>query len=165
MSSVLTETLVIRVAREVDYDSLCDLWREMDELHARLLPAYFRSPRRPSRTPAELAKLLRDRDETLRVAEVKGAVVGLLHVQLYDTPPADALTPRRRAHIESLIVASGQRRKGIGRRLVDEAAGWGRDRGAGELVLTVWSGNVAADRFYRKLGFGDVSRVLGRNIT
>jgi len=165
MSSAPTEALVVRAAREGDYDAVCDLWREMDELHARLLPAYFRSPRRPSRTPAEMAKLLRASDEMLRVAEVKGAVVGLLHVQLYDTPPADALTPRRRAHIDSLIVAPGQRRKGIGRRLVDEAAEWGRDRGAAELVLTVWTGNAAADRFYRKLGFGDVSRVLGRTIT
>jgi ribosomal protein S18 acetylase RimI-like enzyme len=164
MSSAHTDPR-IRPATEADYDALCELWREMDELHASLLPGYFRRPRQPAKSPAELAKLLRAVSETVRVAEVDGRVVALVHVQLYDTPPAETLTPRRRAHVETIVVAADARRHGLGRRLMAEAAAWGRERGAVELVLTVWAGNDAAEEFYRRLGFEPVNRVLGREIT
>jgi ribosomal protein S18 acetylase RimI-like enzyme len=164
MSSGRTEGLRVRPATDADYDALCALWREMDDLHALLLPGYFRRPRLPAKTPAELGKLLRAIGEAIRVAEVDGQVMGLLHVQLYDTPPSETLTPRRRAHVETLVVAAAARRNGIGRRLMEEAAAWGRDRGAVELVLTVWAGNEDAERFYRSLGFGAVNLVMGRDI-
>ncbi|HKA90124.1 MAG TPA: GNAT family N-acetyltransferase [Haliangiales bacterium] len=165
MSSAPIESVRVRPAVEADYDALCALWREMDELHARLLPSYFRRPRHAAKTPAELAKLLRSASEAIRVAEVDGSVVAFLHVQLYDTPPAETLTPRRRAHVETLVVAAEARLRGIGRRLMEEAEAWGRDRGAVELVLTVWAGNDDAEEFYRRLGFTAVNRVLGREIT
>ncbi len=164
MFSARTDAIRVRPAVEADYDALCALWREMDELHARLLPGYFRRPKHPAKTPAELAKLLRAASEAIRVAEVDGAVVAFLHVQLYDTPPAETLTPRRRAHVETLVVAADARRRGIGRRLMEEAEEWGRDRGAVELVLTVWAGNDDAEEFYRRLGFVGVNRVMGREI-
>ena len=48
---------------------------------------------------------------------------------------------------------------------MDAAAAWGRARGAVELVLTVWSGNQAAEAFYRSLGYMEISRALRRNLT
>jgi ribosomal protein S18 acetylase RimI-like enzyme len=70
------------------------------------------------------------------------------------------MVPRRRAHIEDLVVAGGMRRRGVGRRLMRAAAAWARTRGAGQLVLTVWAGNRDAARFYRALGYSELSRVL-----
>jgi ribosomal protein S18 acetylase RimI-like enzyme len=138
----------------------------MDTLHARLLPGYFRRPPEelPARSRAEVERLLRSPDDRLRVAELAGEVVGLCHAQVYDTPPQPALTPRRRTHLDSLVVAAHARRRGVGRRLVDDAAAWGRARGASELVLTVWAGNEAAERFYAALGFRSVNTVLAREV-
>ena len=42
------------------------------------------------------------------------------------------------------------------------AAAWARERGATELVLTVWAGNTAAEAFYERLGYGVVSRALAK---
>jgi ribosomal protein S18 acetylase RimI-like enzyme len=136
----------------------------MDELHHALLPGYFRRPPVPARPRAEVERILRSDDESLRVAVEDEELVGLCHAQIYDTPPLPAMTPCRRAHIDSLVVAATARRRGVGRALVEDAAAWGRARGATEIVLTVWAGNEAAERFYEALGFGSVNRVLGRGL-
>jgi ribosomal protein S18 acetylase RimI-like enzyme len=134
----------------------------MDRLHARILPGYFRVPPPPGRTREQVERILRSSDEALRVAVVGEAVAGLCHAQVYDTPPLPALTPCRRAHIDSLVVDPVLRRRGIGRRLVEDVTAWGRGRGASEVVLTVWEGNDEAEAFYAALGFGRVNSVLGR---
>ena len=145
---------------------MCALWRVMDTLHARMLPRFFRRPPEgaPPRSRAEVERLLRAPDELLRVAVLADEIVGLCHAQVYDTPPQPALTPCRRTHLDSLIVAEHAQRRGVGRRLVEDAAAWGRTRGASELVLTVWAGNEGAERFYAALGFTPVNAVLGRAI-
>jgi ribosomal protein S18 acetylase RimI-like enzyme len=156
----------IRDAVEGDYAALCALWWVMDDLHGRLLPSFFRRPAEGAapRARAEVQRLLRAPDELLRVASVGGDIVGLCHAQVYDTPPQLALTACRRTHIDSLIVAENARRRGVGRQLVDDAAAWGRSRGASELVLTVWEGNEVAEKFYASLGFQRVNSVMGRGI-
>ncbi len=157
--------MAIRDATVADLEVLGELWRQMDELHARLHPGYFRRPG-ATRTRVQLERILRSGDEALRVAALEegGPVVGLCHVQIYDTPPLPWMTPSRRAHIDSLVVAPAARRRGIGRRLVEDGHAWARARGALELVLTVWAGNDEAARFYAALGFQTVNTVLGREI-
>lgn len=154
----------IRKARLEDYPALTSLLREADELHARLLPSYFRVPRGPARSRDDMDRLLRAMDEAIYVAEVDGAIVGLVHVQLYDTPAVAVMVPKRRAHIDNLVVAEGARRAGVGRKLVDTAAEWAREKGAREILLTVWAGNEGAEQFYDALGFRRVSSVLGREL-
>jgi diamine N-acetyltransferase len=154
--------IAIRTAQAEDHDALAVLWREMDDLHASVQPAYFRRPAPTPRTRTQLERIMRGADQSLRVAGVDGEIVGVCHVELFDTPPLPWAMPARRAHVDSLIVAPGHRRQGIGRLLIEDAAGWARGRGAAELVLTVWAGNDDAARFYAALGFATVNTVLGR---
>jgi diamine N-acetyltransferase len=156
--------VVVRDARLSDHDALCKLWRLTDELHARILPAFFRRSQRPARSLEELEKIVSAHDEIVRVATHATEIVGLVHVQLYDAPPAPQITPRRRAHVDSLVVAEHLRRHGLGQRLMEDAAAWSRQRGAVEILLTVWQGNDTAKRFYEKLGFSVVNTVLGRTL-
>lgn len=156
--------VALRPARSDDYAALCALWKIVDELHARLLPGYFRRSPRPTRAREEVEKILRAPDETIVVAEADGAVIGLVHVQIYDTPPVASMVPKRRAHIDNLVVDLAARRRGVGRRLLEAATVWSRARGAEELLLTVWEGNDEATRFYEAVGFGRVNTVLGRRI-
>jgi len=155
----------LRDAVSADQPALIALWRLMDSLHAQLLPRFFRHPTAaavPARAREQIDRILRATDEVVRVAVEGGVLLGLCHTQVYDTPPQPSLTPCRRAHIDSLVVAESARRRGIGRKLVDDAASWGRSKGASEMVLTVWTGNHGAERFYHALGFDRVSSVLGR---
>jgi ribosomal protein S18 acetylase RimI-like enzyme len=145
-----------------DYDALCRLVREIDELHARLLPGYFRRSTKPPRTRAEVERVLGAHTEKVLVAEVEGLVVGLVHVQLFDTPPVPVQVPCRRAHVDNLVVTASERRRGIGKKLLGAAADWARKNGAEEVLLTVWAGNQDAERFYASLGFRSISTVLSR---
>jgi ribosomal protein S18 acetylase RimI-like enzyme len=95
-----------------------------------------------------------------RDAHVRGAC----HLQIYDTPAGHSLVPERRGHVETLIVAQRYRRTGCGRALMRAATEWARARGAGQLLLTVWAGNDAAERFYAALGYRTISQVLGTDL-
>jgi ribosomal protein S18 acetylase RimI-like enzyme len=154
--------MTLRRASIDDYEPLVALAAETDELHARLMPGYFKRPQRPARTRAELSRVLGALDEIVYVIEESDELLGMVHVQIYDTPPGPALVQRRRAHVDNIVVAARQRRQGHGRLLIDAAATWARAKGAEEILLTVWSGNTDAERFYERLGFGRVSSVLGR---
>jgi ribosomal protein S18 acetylase RimI-like enzyme len=150
---------MIRRAREDDWEAASALWREADDLHASLAPAYFRATARPDR---EWRALLATGEAAVFVAASDGAVgiSGFGVVRVHDTPPDPAMVPLRRAHVEILVVARAARRRGLGRRLMDEIAAWARRQGAAELVLTVWAGNADAEAFYERLGYHVLSRAL-----
>jgi ribosomal protein S18 acetylase RimI-like enzyme len=105
------------------------------------------------------------------VAEVKPdretpakVICGAVSLQVYDTPVDPFMVPRRRVHVDGLIVDRAHRRRGIGRRLMDAANSWARLQGAEELVLTAWIGNPGARDFYQRLGYRVLSEVLQKEI-
>ena len=155
-------TWKIRAAPSHDRDAVQALWREIDELHTEIVPSFFGWAE--DRSELALRRALADPTEALLVAEEGGAVRGLAHVMLFDTPEGEGRRPARRAHLDSLAVAPGCRRRGCGRALVEASGSWAKSKGAEQLVLTVWSGNHAAERFYAALGFSPVSQVLGKKL-
>lgn len=152
--------VAVRAARPEDWLAVQSLLRELDELHAELVPEYFRPA---TRTEPEWRRLLGDSTALALVALDAGegtSTVGFLSLRIYDTPADPTMVPRRRGHLETLIVNARQRRRGIGRRLLATATDWARARGATEMVLTTWVGNAEADAFYERLGYRVLSRVL-----
>jgi len=150
----------VRRANTEDRPAIEALWREVDRVHARLQPGFFRLAGGSPRTNTFLMDALHDQDEIVLLAIADGAAVGLVHAQIYDTPATPTLKPCRRAHIEDLVVTRSWRRRGLGRQLMAAAASWARANRAQQIVLTVWEGNLAARRFYDALGYRDVSRTL-----
>jgi ribosomal protein S18 acetylase RimI-like enzyme len=153
----------VRRARHQDWPAVQALLREVDELHARLAPTYFRAS---ERAEAEWQRLLADPAAAAWVALAPAGSagarppVGFLSLHVYDTPADPAMVPRRRGHVETLVVAARQRRRGIGRALLQTAAAWARGQGAVEMVLSTWAGNGEADAFYERLGYRVLTRVL-----
>jgi ribosomal protein S18 acetylase RimI-like enzyme len=159
---------MVRRAREDDWEGVRALWREVDDLHAALAPAYFR---RTARDEREWRELLVAPEAAVFVAELTAAerpgspgVAGVVSVRVYETPPDPAMVPLRRGHVELLVVSAGHQRRGLGRLLMEEASAWARRQGAAELVLTVWAGNRAAEAFYERLGYAPLSRVLHQRL-
>jgi ribosomal protein S18 acetylase RimI-like enzyme len=155
------ETPVIRVrrARLDDWPFVRDLLGEVDDLHAALAPEYFRSA---PRGDAEWARLMEEDNGAVFVVDAPegGGPVAVLVARIYDTPNDPSMVQRRRIHIETVVVCCKHRRKGFGRRLMNEAVLWGRSHGAVEVVLTTWVGNEDAEAFYARLGYRELSRVL-----
>ncbi len=64
---------------------------------------------------------------------------------------ASLLPPK--AELETIAVAAGSQRGGLGRRLIHALAGELREGGAHEILLEVRASNRAALAFYRSVGF------------
>ena len=156
-----------RLAESTDYRAACRLYAEADALHARERGDRFRLSERPARSRRLFDAHLDDPDLALFVAEVDGAVVGLVRVQALEraeVPDVPALASRRYAMVQELVVAQAHQRRGIARRLMTEAHGWARDRGLTQIELGVHEFNQQALRLYRRLGYSTVSRRLSRKV-
>jgi len=156
----------VRRARPDDWPSVRELLREVDDLHAALAPEYFRSA---PRSDGEWSRLMEEDNGAVFVVDPPAAgaatpggagPIAVLVARIYDTPNDPSMVQRRRLHVETVVVCCKHRRKGVGRRLVDEAVAWGRSHGAVEVVLTTWTGNTDAEAFYARLGYRELSRVL-----
>lgn len=157
----------VRRAQSADYHAACRLYAEADALHARQRPDRFRSTDRPARSRSLFDAHLDDPDQALFVAEIDGALAGLVRVQAFersDIPDVPALTPRRYAVVQELVVAQAHQRRGIGTRLMTEAHRWARGRSLAEIQLTVYDFNQPALRLYNKLGYAPDSHRLSRKL-
>ena len=155
----------IRPASPLDAASLAALRRQAEEVHARLLPDYFRVATDagpgvpPSRSPGAAGAGA----VTLVAEGNRGrnhSVLGYVTLRLVETPRDPAITPRRRTHVETIVVDEEHRSRGIGTALMRAAAAWASAHAAAELVLTVWSENRPAEALYRRLGYQPIAQVL-----
>jgi GNAT superfamily N-acetyltransferase len=93
----------------------------------------------------------------VRIAEADREPVGYAKVGPLSLP-ADPGGPA--AELRQLYVLKPWQGAGIAHRLMDWALATARERGAGRLFLSVWSGNERAKNFYRKHGFFFVAPYL-----
>lgn len=161
----------VRPARPEDQAPLLALWHEVDELHGRIAPGFFAAGERarafhpPELSARALLQSAASRTELLLVAEdARGRVLGAVSGGLRDTPRSPSMRPCRRLHVETLVVSTAARRRGVGRRLMAAAETWGRRHDAEQVVLTVWTGNDEAAGFYRAMGYDPVSQVLAHDL-
>lgn len=69
------------------------------------------------------------------------------------------------AFVEDICVSGGERGKGVGTALIENAIVWAKSNGLGGLALETQDNNVLACRFYAKCGFviGAVNTMLYKN--
>jgi ribosomal protein S18 acetylase RimI-like enzyme len=113
--------------------------------------------------PERIADLSRAVDEHLATEErlivIAGAERGLLMARTEELRGTYA--PKRLLHVSAVWVDPAARRRGLGRRLLEEALAWGRWRGCVEARLNVLAGNPAS-ALYRALAFEDVQTEMRR---
>ena len=84
----------------------------------------------------------------LLVAEIDGVVKGFSVGKAFD----------EEGELESVVVAEGQRRRGVGESLCRAVLAWCGELGARTVSLEVRAGGVGAIRLYERLGFLTVGR-------
>jgi GNAT superfamily N-acetyltransferase len=142
--STRATALRIRRARAADLDALLHLY---DELHLE----NYRKLRVPRpRMAREFARLSRNRNHAVLVAELRGRIVGTCHV-IVVPHLGHALKPF--AIVENVVVASDARSEGIGQRMMEAAGALARKRGCYKIALSSHVNRIRAHRFYERLGW------------
>lgn len=166
MSREATQAVVgrVRSARMQEMDRVAALWTLITEHHGALDPLF--RMRRGAVAEGELRELLgvlfRDPDADILVFDVEGTPEGLCIVRIDRAPPI--LEETERAEITDLGVRPAMRRRGIAKRLVEEAQVWIRDRGVSRVEIQVAHGNNEGQAFWRAMGYGELMDVLHKRL-
>lgn len=131
------EEIIVRKAECADAARIAEIWRNdlgydcSEELVRRKLPK------------------LEAHREAVFTAEQRGQVVGVIHVEKYETLYMETL-----GNILGLAVSGEFRRRGVGRRLMQAAEEWAGKIGAVGVRLSSGGYRKEAHAFYRALGYG-----------
>jgi mycothiol synthase len=112
---------------------------------------YLGTPGYTPLTPADLARFRADESSHLWMAEEGGRVVGLCHTFLWNG---------ERPFVNSVVVASDVRGRGLGRALTIAGLRTLADAGHTRVELNVRADNAPAVRIYERLGFTTVEEVV-----
>lgn len=140
----------IRRATLRDIKEILPVWGELADFHAALDSAFKPSPEWAREYSAYLRGLMTREDAIAVVAREDHEVVGYAVGRITTLPPFFAR--RYRGYIHDVFVKREYRRRGIGRRLVEEILAWLRQHRVTLVELTVAVNNDAIP-FWERLGF------------
>ena len=111
--------------------------------------------------PDRLAALEHDGNALALVAEIDGAVAGLVTAHVIRALVSSAPI----AWLTSLVVVEHARGRGVGEALVRAAETWALERGAARMAVTSALHRTGAHEFYERIGYARTGVRLGRSLT
>lgn len=154
--------LRIRLASEADYAALGPVFAQAERFHREALPHIFPAPQGQFPPSSLFGQWVSEAGSAVFVADDTGDLVGFVTVRANSAPEEGIPQPRTFAVVDTLAVRSDQRRRGIGRSLLEAVHGWARERRLGHVSLNVWEFNESAIDFYWALGYQTMSRRMER---
>ena len=153
----------LREATPDDLPAICVLGEAVNALHHEAWPQVFAAPGDPMRHAAHWQQSIAAEQATIFVVERAGRVLGFVTVGVQQDNHL-LLQATRYARIGSISVAADCQGQGLGRRLMNAAEAWVRQRGAPDIRLNVWAFNQRALALYEDLGYEVRSQVLGKRL-
>ena len=95
-----------------------------------------------------------DPNSTFMIAELGGNAVGV--IKLRENKVVECLKGRNAIEVQRIYVLEKLKGRKIGQRLIEAGAAIGREKGYEVLWLGVWDKNVAAQKFYERIGMTNV---------
>lgn len=154
----------IRKATADDYNSMCELFDEVDALHRDHLPRLFQKPGGVVREQDYYLGLFNDENMILFVAETGHKLVGFIYAMIRETPAFPIFVSRRFAVVDSIGVKHGFQNHGIGRHLMEHISEWAIEKGATSIELNVYEFNKTAISFYESLGYETISQRMSKSL-
>ena len=142
----------IRRAGKEDFETLEDLYRELEEDGVFYQPQHFVLSPKGARS-VYMEGILESDDQALFVAEDDGRVIGFAHVVLIKSKPFSCLKPETAMYLQDLVVTEEYRNRGIGSMFMETVKKYGRESGADFFRTQVFPGNTDGLRFYKRNGF------------
>lgn len=145
--------LIIRPARPADYPQAAAIMQQVHALHVGWRPDIYK-PCEPALTEADF--LAEAADSTFLVAELDGAVVGILSF-MRRRVGSDRQVTRNVLFIDTMAVDEKYRRQGIGRQMFGFIREFAREKDFDGVELQVNARNTAAYEMYKRCGFTEKS--------
>ncbi len=152
--------VVIRKALDGDYDQLCALCAELDELHIDELPDIFQTYTSKSRERSFFFPPPTETQGVTYVASRDSVLLGFITLATKLSSPIPLLVPRKIMVVDSLYVTTTARRQGIAIALMDKVIEWSKNTNCDAIELTVYEFNWSAHQFYQDEGFEDLSQKM-----
>jgi len=158
--------VIIRIANEQDFIALERLYYDFHQYHVREVPDRLQDlgkfeDQDWSRLQQALRDIITNQDAAIFLAECSGQLIGLVEVYYRQDDKANPLiVPHQYAYLQSIMVSEPYRSLGIGKKLMEVAHQWGREKGAREMRLDVWEFNQGTIQFYERMGYRPLTRTL-----
>jgi len=153
----------LRALRGCEFEAYAALLAEADTLHhaevSKQIPKLIKPADRAQPSHEDFFHALKDPDQMLDAAVLKGDVAGFIHAVVFDRAENRAHEANRVARIELIVVKETHRRAGIGRLLIERAQTWAISKQADALVLNCYAFNIIAARLYEKTGFSVLEKM------
>ncbi|HSP17228.1 MAG TPA: GNAT family N-acetyltransferase [Thermoanaerobaculia bacterium] len=145
--------LTVRKAERRDLDSLGRLGAMLMRTHYAFDKQRFLAPGQGSESgyASFLGSVLDSPDDCVFVAEQDGAIAGYVYAALEPLSWKELRGPA--GFIHDVAVAEEARNSGIGKKLMQVAIDWLRERGAPRVILWTAAPNDTARSLFRRLGF------------
>jgi GNAT superfamily N-acetyltransferase len=160
----------IRTAGEKDFDAIDKLYYDFHQYHVREVPDRLQDLGKIenqdwSRLHQALRDIFANKDAVIFLAEDSSQLIGLVEEYFrQDNEDNPLIVPHKYAHLQSIMVSEPYRKSGVGKKLMEVAQQWARDKGATEMRLDVWEFNQGTIQFYEKMGFHTLKRTLVTNL-
>ncbi len=148
-----------------DYSAVDMLMSELHELHAKNRPDIY-APAKHIYSEEQFAEMIGNENTFAIGAEIEGELAGMCFFDIRGKNPKtkSGVVPNTTAFISDIVVGKKFRRKGIAKKLFEEAEHIAKENGAVRIDLMVWSFNEDAIEFYKSMGMSTQRFVFEKEI-
>jgi len=154
----------IREANINDYEDLCKVYSELDELHRLNHPELFIKPNEYARAKEYISGIINDNDKALFVAEVESKIVGFAECYILRSSNFPVIKKREWVQLDNIAVNKHYQNYHIGSLLLEKVIEWARFKEISRIELKVYSFNQNAIEFYSRKGFRDLNKTMYLNL-
>lgn len=147
--------MIIRKAVLRDVDSILPHWIQLMKLHAEWHPTFKLIDNFEVAVREIISDFLQKPNRAFFVAELDQGIHGFMQVHLSTKPPVFEKT--KKGVISDVYVSQEYRKKGVGKKLIEESFKWFKEQNVDFIDLHVARQNPGAKEFWEKCGFDIVS--------
>ncbi|HBV87907.1 MAG TPA: GNAT family N-acetyltransferase [Desulfosporosinus sp.] len=152
--------VTIRKAVISDYESLCEIYVEIDEQHRINHPELFIKPDEYARAKEYIQEMINDSNKALFVADVDSKVVAFAECYIQQSSNFPVIKKREWVQLDGIAVKKEYQNRHIGSLLLEKITEWANSKDIQRIELKVYSFNKNAEDFYSEKGFQVLSKVM-----
>ena len=141
---------MIRRANTNDISQIISLLHQVNMVHHIIRPDLFK-PHTTKYNKQELSKMLNNDNKPIFVFD-DGGVLGYAFCQISEVQNDILLQDTKKMYIDDICVDENARGKHVGKTLFEFVRDYAQTIGCHNITLNVWTGNDAAQSFYKNMG-------------